>query len=211
FDKTSSYKGRVLIFTDEFFCITEEDRIFLRNSILFNDMVGITTIRSGKKESLFSAHANQIDNELHSIVDTNQHHIVKNLLHNLLLHAERKKREQGYVELKKGADLDYTRLFKDLLDKNFAQKKNVSAFAELLHVSEKRLNHATSVVLGKTPKQMIDERVLLEAKRLLTHTSNTIKEIAFSIGFDEPTNFIKYFRKHTSHTPVEFREMYLKN
>jgi len=71
------------------------------------------------------------------------------------------------------------------------------------------LNKATSQILDKTPKQLIDERILLEAKRLLVHSNSTIKEIAFILGYEEPTNFIKYFRKHTQNTPSDFREQYL--
>jgi hypothetical protein len=74
---------------------------------------------------------------------------------------------------------------------------------------EKRLGQATSKVLGKTPKELINDRTLLEAKRLLVHGNQSIKEIGFYLGFEEPTNFIKYFRKHTDKTPVEFRESYL--
>ncbi|MDD8017754.1 MAG: helix-turn-helix domain-containing protein [Bacteroidota bacterium] len=211
FDKSSRYTGKVLIFTDEFFCVTENDKNFLRRTIVFNDLLAVTNMRLGKSYTEFLKLFNELDNELQLPIDANQHQIVKNMLHNLLLKAERKKREEGFVEFKKGADLDYTLLFKDLLDEQFHHLKSVAAYADKLTVSEKRLNRATTIVLGKTPKQMIDERILLEAKRLLTHTSNSIKEIAFAIGFDEPTNFIKYFRKHTSQTPVDFRESYLRH
>jgi len=71
------------------------------------------------------------------------------------------------------------------------------------------LNQATSKVLDKSPKELIDDRILLEAKRLLVYGNKSIKEIAFQLGFEEPTNFIKYFRKHIDKTPMEFREKYL--
>jgi AraC-like DNA-binding protein len=75
----------------------------------------------------------------------------------------------------------------------------------MMSVSEKKLNKATNQVLGKSPKEIIDERVVLEAKRLLVHTSKSIKEVGFELGFDEPTNFIKYFKKHVGRTPIEFK------
>jgi AraC family transcriptional regulator, transcriptional activator of pobA len=64
-------------------------------------------------------------------------------------------------------------------------------------------------VLGKSPKVIISERVLLEIKRLLVHTNQSIKEIGFDLGFNEPTNFIKYFRQQTGQTPSEFRDSHL--
>nr|WP_246164293.1 helix-turn-helix domain-containing protein [Xanthovirga aplysinae] len=75
-----------------------------------------------------------------------------------------------------------------------------------MFITTKRLNKATSSVLGKSPKEIVGNRIILEAKRLLAYTNESIKEIGFHLGFEEPTNFIKYFRKHCNVTPFEFRE-----
>ena len=64
-------------------------------------------------------------------------------------------------------------------------------------------------MFGKSPKEMIDDRVVLEAKRLLLYSDSSVKEISHELGFDEPTNFIKYFRKHVAQTPNTFRARYL--
>ena len=90
--------------------------------------------------------------------------------------------------------------------KNYKNQKQVNYYAKLIIISEKRLNLATSKILGKSPKEIIDYRVMLEAKRLLAHTNESVKEIAFDLGFEEPTNFIKFFKKHSLITPIEFRE-----
>ena len=113
------------------------------------------------------------------------------------------------MEIRKGADFEQTLAFRDLLELHFSGKKKVSYYAGRLHLSEKRLGQATTKITGKKPKEMIDDRVLLEAKRLLVHGNQSIKEIGYQLGFDEPTNFIKYFRKHIKMTPLEFRESYL--
>ncbi len=208
FDKSSRYDGKVLIFTDEFFCVTEADRKFLHNTNLFNNLLSTSTIQIKKSNKKFERLFYLIEKELENKPDKNQYNILKNLLHILLMYAERVKGTHGFTRLKKGADLDYTILFKDVLDEKFHLLKSVKEYSCLLHVSEKRLNQATKKILGKTPKQMIDDRIVLEAKRLLIHTHQNIKEISFALGFAEPTNFIKYFRKHVSKTPVEFRESY---
>jgi AraC-like DNA-binding protein len=59
---------------------------------------------------------------------------------------------------------------------------------------------------GKSTKQLIDERVVVEQKRLLVHTEISVKELAERTGFDEPTNLVKFFRHHTGQTPTEFRQ-----
>jgi AraC family transcriptional regulator, transcriptional activator of pobA len=97
-------------------------------------------------------------------------------------------------------------LFNDLLEADFKTQKQVAYYANKIIITEKRLNQATTNIIGKTPKEIIDARVLLEAKRILAHTNESIKEIAYQLGFEEPTNFIKYFKKHTAFTPTEFRE-----
>jgi AraC family transcriptional regulator, transcriptional activator of pobA len=208
FDKQGGFDGKVILFTDSFFCKTEADTKFLRSSILFNDLFSVSQIQLPNSPNLFADLFQQMEIELNNSKDNYQSDILQNLLHNLLLYAERERRKQNFTEVKKGADLDYVMLFKDLLEKHFKIQKQVSNYASQLSVTEKRLNQATSKVLDKSPKQMIDERIMLEAKRLLAHTNDSVKEIGFELGFDEPTNFIKYFRKHHHSTPVEFRERF---
>lgn len=205
FDNTEAIDGKAILFTDDFFCQSADDLKFLRSTILFNDLFSVSQIELQSASQLNEIFA-LLEIEWQQAKDTYQAEILKNYLHNFLLLAERQRRKQNFIEIKKGADLDYVLLFKDLLENQFKTNKQVSQYASQISITEKRLNQATTKVLGKSPKEMIDERVLLEAKRLLAHTSESIKEIGFSLGFDEPTNFIKYFRKHQKMTTVEFRE-----
>jgi AraC family transcriptional activator of pobA len=208
FDGSGNYDGKGLLFTDDFFCKSEQDVTFLKSTILFNDLLDTPIIKLDKSNALLPSILGEIEAELTKPKDAFQYDILHNLLHNLLLVAERGRRKQGFNEIKKGADLDYTILYKGLVNEHFKKIKLVSTYAGLINVSEKRLTKATGNTIGKTPKELIDEKVLLEAKRLLVHTNLTIKEIGFQLGFEEPTNFIKYFRKHQNKTPIEFRESY---
>lgn len=209
FDQKEKYVGKLLVFTDEFFCQSETDKTFLHSTILFNDLISDSSIQLGPTNSSINRLFEEIRIELKEEVDKNQPGILKNFLHNILLLAERTKHKSGFQEIKKGVDWDYLILFKELLNENFSHLKTVAAYAKQIDVSEKRLTQATSKVLGKTPKEMIDEKISLEAKRLVTYTNKSIREIGYILGFDEPTNFTKYFKKQTSLTPVEFREKYL--
>lgn len=208
FDEQTNFGGKIILFTDSFFCKSEADTKFLRSCILFNDLFSVSQLQLQQKMTNFAELIQQMEIELANPKDNYQTDILQNNLHNLLLYADRERRKQNFIEVKKGADLDYVMLFKDLLENQFYKQKLVSNYAEQLHVTEKRLNQATSKILDKSPKQMISERIMLEAKRLLAHTNESVKEIGFSLGFDEPTNFIKYFRKHNHSTPVEFKESF---
>lgn len=205
FDNDTNFSGKMILFTDSFFCKTQMDTKFLRSSILFNDLLSVTQISISKSNSTFASIFLQLETELKNLKDNYQSDILRNDLRNLLLHSERERRNQNFIELKKDDDFDYALIYKDLLDKNFISHKKVSFYSQKMHLTSKRLNQATSKIFGKTPKKIIDDRVLLESKRILAHTNESIKEIAFSLGFEEPTNFIKYFKKHTDKTPVEFR------
>lgn len=206
FDDKSKFGGKAILFTDSFFCRTETDTKFLRNSILFNDLFAVSQIQVLKQSKIFADLLQLMTNELQNIKDNSQADILQNLLHNFLLHSERERRKQNFTEVKKDADLDYVILFKDLLETNYKNQKQVNYYAKELIITEKRLNQSTTKVLGKTPKEIIDQRIMLEAKRILAHTTESVKEIGYDLGFEEPTNFIKYFKKHSMLTPTEFRE-----
>lgn len=210
FDPSLKYKGFLLVFTDNFFSTNSSDFSYLHSTILFNDFNDKPGFQISNKifKQLYNI-CKEINSELTLPPDKTQHIILKNLLHNFLLIAEREKQKHNFSELKKGADLDYTVEFKELVEKNFKKIKGVEAYAIKLNVSEKRLRKATLNTVDILPKKLIDERILLEAKRLLAYDNKSIKEICFELGFEEPTNFIKYFRKHTGKTPVEFREEFI--
>ncbi|MCU4154489.1 helix-turn-helix domain-containing protein [Carboxylicivirga sp. A043] len=207
FDEEGIYEGKSIIFTDNFFCKNPDDVRYLNTTMLYSDLYDTAVLNKAHNSEL-KAVFNAMEVEFDRQPDNMQYGILHSLLHIFLFQAEREMRQQGYEELKPCANLDYLILFKDLLEKNFHQERSVNKYARELSISDKQLHKATTTLLDKTPKQLIDERVLLEAKRLLVHSNQSIKEIAYELGYGEPTNFIKYFRKHTEATPSEFREQY---
>ena len=206
-DHIHKHDGNILLFTENFFAQTDHDLRYLHSTILFNDLLDIPVIHTSVPSHLHDIF-HQIEIELAQKNDVYHYQILHNLLHNLLLSAERERRKQGFTEIVKGADLDYTILFKDILEKQFKDLKSVKGYVSQMNISEKRLSEATAKIVGKPPKAIIHERILLEAKRLLAHTNSSIKEIGYELGFGEPTNFIKYFKKHVHNTPIKFRESF---
>lgn len=82
--------------------------------------------------------------------------------------------------------------------------RNAKDYAKMLNVSYKHLNEICKHIDHKTAKALIDNYIILEAKRQLVTTPHTIKEIGFELGFNEPSNFRKYFCKHVDISPNEF-------
>lgn len=95
--------------------------------------------------------------------------------------------------------------FQKALEQGFMQSRTVQDYADELNCSARTLNRATQQLTGSSAKQLIDERVTLEAKRLLAHTPLSIAEIASRLNFSESTNFVKFFRHRTGQLPGAFR------
>lgn len=211
FDLLSKYEGKILIFTEDFFCTSENDSNYLKSTILFNNIENKPTINVNKQNfEKYITSCKNISEELNLPEDSLKPYILKNLLHNFLLLAEREKLKQGLTEIKKGTALEHTMLFRDLVEKNYKKLKNVNDYASHIFISEKRLGQATSKVLGKSPKEIINDRILLEAKRLLVHTHLSVKEIGQQLGFEDSSYFVRYFKKNANVTPIEFRSKFFK-
>lgn len=98
--------------------------------------------------------------------------------------------------------------FRRLVEQNYAGWHQVSAYAAALACTEKSLTRAALETTGQSAKSVITARIVLEAKRLLVHTDRPIYLIAEALGFEEATNFAKFFKRETDFTPIGFRQQY---
>ncbi|WP_433286396.1 helix-turn-helix transcriptional regulator [Pseudonocardia sp. CA-142604] len=98
----------------------------------------------------------------------------------------------------------YQRL-QQAVERDFARTHRVEDYAKQLGYSVRTLTRATRAATGSGAKQMIDDRVLLEAKRLLVHTELSSTAVAERLGFPGPTVFTRFFRQRTGDTPTAFR------
>lgn len=93
----------------------------------------------------------------------------------------------------------------ELLDKHIATHKQVSQYTDLMNLSPYQLNEITKSSVGKTASDMINEHIILEAKRYLLATPNQVKDIADQLGYEDPSYFIRFFKKHIGQSPEAFR------
>lgn len=99
-------------------------------------------------------------------------------------------------------------VLQDLLEKNIYAKKQVSDYAEMLNITPYQLNSITKALLQKTGSELINEHIILEAKRMLIGTGNQVNQVADMLGYDDPSYFIRFFKKQTGLTPEAFRQNY---
>ena len=113
----------------------------------------------------------------------------------------------GYVPAKKLQDERFhiIRKFNLLVEKNFKSEHSVSFYAEQLCKAPKTLSNLFAIFNLKPPSQIIQERIIVEAKRLLCYTDRSVKHITFELGFEDVSYFSNFFKKNTGVSPSDFR------
>ncbi|PWV51564.1 helix-turn-helix domain-containing protein [Chitinophaga sp. S165] len=110
------------------------------------------------------------------------------------------------------ADKQLLKHFQAKIDENFYQYHEVSDYAAMLHISAGHLGEVVKIQSGKPAIKHIHERLVMEARRLLLHTNNSLKDIAFNLGFSDTSYFNRFFKRETGETPAAYRtkirEMY---
>jgi AraC-like DNA-binding protein len=91
---------------------------------------------------------------------------------------------------------------------HYKESKSAAFYANILSITPKHLNRITKSTLNKTTTELIIERVLLEAKRLIVHSNNSLSSIAELLGYEDYAYFSKTFKKHTQITPIQFKKKY---
>ena len=99
-----------------------------------------------------------------------------------------------------------TKRYKLLIEQHYLDFGPVRAYADRLHVTERQLNDALKKTIGKTASQLVQDRLVLESKRLLSNTDLSVAEIAHQLHFEDFAYFCRFFKKHTQLTPGEFKK-----
>lgn len=102
------------------------------------------------------------------------------------------------------------RAFKEGVDQHYKAEHSTRFYAERLNITPDHLNRLVKDKLGKTAKDYIQSRIIIEAKRLLYFTDLNNKEIGYQLGFNEPANFSAFFKKCTQLSPSEFKKSEIK-
>jgi AraC-like DNA-binding protein len=155
---------------------------------------------------------NRIETELNSEYKY-KYDVIRNLIFELLHFGLKLHPSVDHEKHAANASQRISSLFIELLERQFpiddqhpaVQLRSASAFADQLNIHVNHLNRAIKETLQKTTTQVIADRVVQEAKILLRHSQWGIAEIAYALGFAEPTHFNNFFKKHTNTSPSKFR------
>ncbi|MEP0212516.1 MAG: AraC family transcriptional regulator [Cellulophaga sp.] len=106
------------------------------------------------------------------------------------------------------AYIETLRALEKEIETHYKTEKSAQFYANKLHITAKHLNRICKVTLNKTTTDLITERVILESKRLLVHSKNTMYSISENLGFKDYAYFSRVFKSKTKVTPLEFKKSY---
>ncbi|MCB0480572.1 MAG: helix-turn-helix domain-containing protein [Flavobacteriales bacterium] len=198
--------GWVIKFSSEFFLGNLSDKTILNRIPFLNNKVDYPVIKPSPSD--FNYLLEMVNNIRDEMAHKRSGYLdmVQNYLNLILLKCHRL---FDYTQQnEKSEELNLTNLFKTLLEAHYISENRVSFYCEKLKSTPEKLNHAIKLVTGKTASDLISERLLLESKRLLLHSDQSMKEIAFGLNFHDNSYFNRWFKKLTDLSPGDFRKVY---
>ncbi|MEX0287617.1 MAG: helix-turn-helix domain-containing protein [Flavobacteriaceae bacterium] len=208
FKFTEGLEGFIILFTEEYFK-TQLNKL-PKNAVirLFTSHLFSPKIQVPESANVGSYIHFLFEEFYHDRDEFNKKNIVDALYTIIFSKLEQLKQYQTF-HLTETDKLEAFLKFKSLLETHFRESRNADFYAKKMHITYKHLNSICKDVADVTAKKFIDEFMILEAKRQLINSNIKSTELAFSLGFEEPTNFVKYFKKYTGFTPNTFKKNYI--
>ncbi|WP_256007031.1 helix-turn-helix domain-containing protein [Pedobacter deserti] len=202
--------GHFVYYNRDFYCIQINDAEVSCDGLLFNNIHNMPVVVLESREAAFIDYLfSELEDEFLNN-DSSMEEMLRTYLKQLLIKATRlwKIQHLDRVVTEQHADLEFFRKFTLLVDANYKQKHTVADYADLLYMSPKTITHKFKRLNLPQPNEVIKNRIVLEAKRLLVHTGMTAKEIAYDLGYDDPAYFSRLFLVKTGESPTGFRTKY---
>lgn len=194
-------------FNREFYCIVDHDKEVSCVGFLFygsSERMFITLNDDDQRKIDLLL---QVFYDEFTTTDVVQGEMLMVLLKRLIIIVTRLAKQQ-YISKDDLPDdkLDVIRKFNLLVESHYRTQHQVKYYADQLFKSPKTISNLFALYNHKSPLTVIQERIIIEAKRLLTYTDKSAKEIAGELGFEDAAHFSRFFKKHTTLSPIAFRE-----
>ena len=197
----------MLEFNRQFYCVELHDEEVSCNGLLFNGVVNAPLIHLHDAERESFAHLIAVMVEEFKQKDNVQQEMLQALLKRFIIKCTRLAREQIQEEKKvHSGEIDLVREFSALVELHFRKEHSVQFYADQLFKSAKTLSNLFNKYSEKSPLKIIQDRLSLEARRLLYYTDKSAKEVAYDLGFEDPAHFSRFFKKSVGVSPTEFKE-----
>ena len=200
--------GLLLYYNRDFYCVELHDSEVSCDGILFHNAFDVPVVYLDAAQSLeIQRILNDIRSELSGHENTMEE-MIRVLLKQIIIKSTRIWKQANHAEAESTGDLEFARRFSQLVEWNYTTKHAVADYAELLNMTPKALSKRLAKHSSVTPNDIIKNRIMLEAKRLLAHTTLSVKEIGYKLGYEDPNYFIRLFTNLAGLAPQQFRKSY---
>jgi AraC-type DNA-binding domain-containing proteins len=202
-------KEVLLHFNRDFYCIEIHDQEVACDGILYNNVfevpfIELTEIQASGIRGIIEEIQFEMENE-----DTNTEEMLRIFLKLIILKSTRIWKEKHRLsEDESRQNVHFLRKFSKLVEENYKTHHTVADYAEMLFITPKSLSKKIGLLSKETPNDIIKNRIILESKRLLAHTNMTVKEIAYSLNYEDDAYFVRFFTKNTGISPMSFRKQF---
>lgn len=196
----------LLRFNRPFYCILDHDSEVGCKGILYYGASNVPVIYPDSMEVEILETAWKMASLEFEMNDNLQLEMLQMMLKRILILCTRIYKKQENLEQLTTSQNDLVRNFNYLVESHFRKKHAVADYADLLYKSPKTVSNVFKKLGEKSPLQFIQDRIVLEARRLLHYTDKDISEIAYEIGFSDVQSFSRFFKKKEGLSPTNFRE-----
>lgn len=200
-----STRGYMIFFTEQFVTSAFDEKESQKLVQVFNELLSSPKIQLSASELTdISTMMERLKTEYFDTQDEYTFSILRSELQIMMTKLARNKNKTHPITTTHRYINEFI-TFQTLVENKVTESSKVSYYAKEMGYSVKTLNTITKSILNKSAKAFIDEIYIKQIKRLLLNTQYPIKEIAYQTGFEEISNFYKYFKKHIQLTPEQFR------
>jgi AraC family transcriptional activator of pobA len=195
-------------FSRDFYCVVDHDKEVSCVGFIFYGPPQKMFIRLNESDQKKVDMILQMLQDEFSTHDHIQGEMMQVLLKRLIIIVTRLAKDQ-YINEKElpGEKLDVVRKYNFLVETHYRTQHQVKFYADQLYKSPKTLSNLFALYNHKSPLLIIQERVIMEAKRLIFYTDKTAKQIAYELGFEDAGTFGKFFKRHSGVATSDFKRL----
>ena len=204
--------GTLLYYNRDFYCVEIHDKEVSCDGILFHNVYEIPVVPLDAEQTVaMQKLLNDIREEIEND-DSTTEEMLRLLLKQIIIKSTRLwKLEHQVKDEEARQEVEFSRQFSQLVEWNYTRLHAVADYADMLHITPKALNKRITRYSSTTPNDIIKNRIILEAKRLLAHTTLSVKEIGYRLGYEDTSYFIRLFTNQAELSPQSFRSQYLSH
>jgi len=192
-----------------FYCLGLHDREVSCNGLLFNSASGPPVLKLDPPATSSFSRLLDVLVEEFQVEDRARPEMLRLLLKRFIIKCTRIARHQLVAAGALTSGVELVRQFSELVEQHFRSHRRVRDYARMMHKSPKTLANAFRSARSRSPREIILERVVLEAKRLLHYTDRSVTRIGRDLGFDDPAHFSRLIKQRTGRAPMDLRRVAL--